>query len=129
MAWQYRGSSCVSMLVATLFLVVAAGAPAAENRAPRRKGTKLPDLNGIWQAMNEAHWDVERHMARAGVQLRDGPAGPVPALPVMRLGAVAAVPPGIGVIAGGGRIPYTEAALRKKQENQDDWANRYPELK
>lgn len=101
----------------------------ADYKAPRGPDGKHPDLNGIWQAMNEAHWDLERHMARAGVQLREGPMGPVPAVPVLRMGAVASVPPGIGVIKGGGRIPYTEAALKLRQENAADWANRDPEVK
>ena len=101
----------------------------ADYKAPRGPDGKHPDLNGIWQAMNEANWDVERHMARAGVQLREGPMGPVPAIPVLRMGATASVPPGIGVVKGGGRIPYTEAALKIRQENAADWANRDPEVK
>lgn len=124
-----RYAVTVRGLVGMLFATVALAAVAADYKAPRLQGTRQPDLNGIWQAMNEAHWDVERHMARAGVQLREGPAGPVPALPVLRMGAVASVPPGIGVITGGGRIPYTEAALARKLENQADWANRDPEVK
>ncbi|MCP5179758.1 MAG: hypothetical protein H6993_07815 [Pseudomonadales bacterium] len=110
-------------------IVCATVVVAADYRAPRAPGSKHPDLNGIWQALNEANWDVERHMARASLQLRDGPMGPVPAIPVLRMGAVAAVPPGIGVIAGGGRIPYTEAGLKQKQANQADWINRDPEVK
>ena len=101
----------------------------ASYKAPRALDGKHPDLNGIWQAMNEAHWDVERHMARAGVQMREGPMGPVPAVSVLHMGAAASVPPGIGVIKGGGRIPYTEAALKIRQENAADWANRDPEVK
>lgn len=101
----------------------------ASYKAPRGPDGKHPDLNGIWQAMNEAHWDVERHMARAGIQLREGPMGPLPAVSVLHMGAVASVPPGIGVIKGGGRIPYTEAALKIRQENAADWANRDPEVK
>ena len=101
----------------------------ASYKAPRGPDGKHPDLNGIWQAMNEAHWDVERHMARAGVQMREGPMGPVPAVSVLRMGATASVPPGIGVIKGGGRIPYTDDALKIRQENAADWANRDPEVK
>ena len=101
----------------------------ASYKAPRAPDGKHPDLNGIWQALNEAHWDVERHMARAGVQMREGPMGPVPAVSVLHMGAALSVPPGIGVIKGGGRIPYTEAALKIRQENAADWANRDPEVK
>jgi hypothetical protein len=129
--WGVRGrvrTAAVTLTLMALMLMTMA-ATAADYRAPRLKGTQQPDLNGIWQAMNEANWDVERHMARAGVQLREGPAGPVPAVPVLKMGTVASVPPGIGVIVGGGKIPYTQAGLKKKQENQADWANRDPEVK
>ncbi len=117
--WLVAGS----LLLSTTLVV------GADYKAPRGPDVRHPDLNGIWQAMNEANWDVERHMARAGVQLREGPMGPVPAVPVLNMGAVASVPPGIGVIKGGGRIPYTEAALKLRQENAADWANRDPEVK
>ncbi|MBM4204404.1 MAG: hypothetical protein FJ194_09690 [Gammaproteobacteria bacterium] len=133
MNMNQRSARCARALVrlflAMTLLFTGMTAAAADYKAPRLKGTKQPDLNGIWQAMNEANWDVERHMARAGVQTREGPAGPVPAVSVLRMGAAASVPPGNGVIVGGGKIPYTEAALKKKQENQADWANRDPEVK
>ena len=32
-----------------------------------------PDFNGIWQVMNEANWDLEPHIARHSVMMRDGP--------------------------------------------------------
>ena len=69
-------------------------------RAPRAPGGK-PDLNGIWQALNEANYDLEGHMARPAMALRPGPHGPAPAAAVMALGAVGAVPPGVGVVEGG----------------------------
>ena len=49
-----------------------------------------PDLNGIWQVLSEANYDIEPHMARHSMQLRPGPAGPVPDAPLLRLGAVGA---------------------------------------
>ena len=52
-------------------------APAAY-RAPRAADGQ-PDLNGIWQANNEANFDLEAHMARPAMALRAGPYGPVPA--------------------------------------------------
>ena len=96
-------------------------------RAPRLADGK-PDLNGIWQALNEANYDIEGHMARPAMALRAGPFGPVPAAPVLALGAVGAVPPSFGVVEGG-EIPYKPEALAKKKQNQQDWLNKDPEIK
>jgi hypothetical protein len=96
-------------------------------RAPRTPDGK-PDLNGIWQALNEANYDLEGHMARPAMALRPGPHGPVPAAAVLALGAVGAVPPGAGVVEGGA-IPYKPEALATKKQNQEDWLNRDPEIK
>ena len=76
--------------------------PTQAYRAPRAPDGK-PNLNGIWQALNEANWDVEAHGT--------GPS-PFPEL----LGALLAEPAGQGVVEGG-RLPYTPEALSKKKEN------------
>ena len=96
-------------------------------RAPRT-GDGKPDLNGIWQANSEANYDLEAHMARPALALRAGPYGPVPAAAVLALGAVGAVPPGLGVVEGG-PIPYKPEAAAKKKENQEHWLERDPEIK
>ena len=95
---------------------------------PPRLSNGNPDLNGIWQALNAANYDIERHMARPAMALREGPRGPVPAVPVLALGAVGAVPGSMGVVEGG-TIPYTEEALATKKENQEHWLERDPEIK
>jgi hypothetical protein len=99
----------------------------AAYRAPRTPDGK-PDLNGIWQALNEANYDLEMHMARPALALRAGPYGPVPAAPVLALGAVGSVPPGVGVVEGG-TIPYKPEKLATKKENQEKWLERDPEIK
>jgi hypothetical protein len=104
---------------------VAGQAPAY--RAPRAAGGR-PDLNGIWQALNEANYDVQAHAARAALALRPGPYGPVPAAAVLALGAVGSVPPGLGVVEGG-EIPYLPAALARKKENEQNWLTADPEIK
>jgi hypothetical protein len=99
----------------------------AAYRAPRTPDGK-PDLNGIWQAMNEANYDIQAHMARPAMALRAGPYGPVPAAAVLALGAVGAVPPGLGVVEGD-EIPYKPEAAAKKKDNQEHWLERDPEIK
>ena len=78
-------------LAGALALVVVHDAAAQGNaarayRAPRTADGK-PDLNGIWQAVNAASWDLEDHAAKP------------PALPT--LGAMGATPAGMGVVVGG----------------------------
>ena len=73
-----------------------------------------PNLNGIWQAIGTAHWDLQDHLARSG--------------PVLELGAVGAVPAGQGVVEGN-EIPYQAWAAAKKKENYDNWVTRDPEVK
>src|ERR1700680_4371537 len=87
-------------------------------RAPRGADGK-PDLNGIWQVLNEANYDLEGHMARPAMAVQPGPHGPVPAAAVLPLGAVGAVPPGVGVVENG-EIPYKPEALAIKKRNQED---------
>ena len=117
-----------------LLFILAALAPAGWSQsltrgsvAARLPGGK-PDFNGIWQAVGSAHYDIERHIARAGLQLRQGPHGPLADVPVMRLGAVAAVPGGMGIVEGG-VIPYKPEAAKKREENRAHWIERDPEVK
>jgi hypothetical protein len=101
---------------------------AATYKAPRIPGTKVPDLNGVWQVMNTAGWDIEPRAARAALQLRPGPYVPVPAKEVLALGAVGAVPAGLGIVEGG-EIPYTPEAKKLRDENRADYLARDPEVK
>jgi hypothetical protein len=127
-----RSHLLVALLAAAVVAVlVVAAMPAAGQgrgyRAPRTPGGK-PDLNGIWQAVNTANYDIETHVARAAMALRPGPYGPLPAGPVLALGAVGAVPGGMGVVEGG-EIPYQEWALAKRKENQEKWLEQDPEIR
>jgi len=71
-------------------------------------------MNGIWQAVNTANWDIQSHAAGAE--------------PVPQLGAVFAIPPGRGVVDGE-EIPYLPAAAAKKKENAANWLKLDPEVK
>ena len=101
---------------------------ASSYRAPRGPDGKHPDLNGVWQVMNSANWDIEPHAARAALQLRPGPFVPVPAKAVVALGAVGAVPAGLGIVEGG-EIPYTADAKKTRDENRANYLERDPEVK
>ena len=127
-----RGALAVAAaaaLAATIAFVVTpvAGQQAPAYRAPRAADGH-PDLNGIWQANNEANWDIQTHVARPALALRAGPYGPVPAAAVLAMGAVGSVPPGMGVVEGN-EIPYTPAALAQKKKNQENWLTSDPEIK
>ena len=95
--------------IAVLVVVRPGATPAAGQQAPAYRAPRTPDgkpnLNGVWQALNEAHWDIEAHGARPS---------PFPEL----LGALFAEPPGLGVVEGG-PLPYKPDMLAKKKENFD----------
>src|SRR6187551_2887096 len=82
-------------------------------RAPRAPDGK-PNLNGIWQAINTANYDIEAHSAAPS--------------PVLDLGAAGAVPAGLGVVDGG-TLPYTPEALKKRNENRANRLKLDPEVK
>src|SRR5258708_16353083 len=86
---------------------------AAAYKAPRGADGK-PKLNGIWQAVNSANWDIQGQAAQLGV--------------VVALGAAGAVPAGLGVVEGD-EIPYLPEAARKKKENFDSRLTADPEIK
>jgi len=88
-------------------------AAGATYRAPRGADGHA-DLNGIWQAMNTANWDIQDHAARQG--------------PVTALGAAFSVPGGAGVVEGND-LPYQAWAAQKKKENAANWLTLDPEVK
>ena len=114
--------------VIALGVIVAMAVHANPYEAPRAPGGVHPDLNGIWQALNTANYDIEMHTASHSMQLREGPHGPLPSVKTLYLGAVGAVPPGMGVVVGGG-IPYKPEALAKRDDNKANWIDRDPEIK
>ena len=96
--------------------------PAAPALADNHEGMEMerigdhPNLNGVWQVMNSANWNVEPHSA-----------GPNPLEAGDRLmGAIGAVPAGLGVVEGG-EIPYNDAAQERLQYNRDNVINYDPE--
>jgi hypothetical protein len=94
-----------AVIGAALTMVVARPA-AGSSRAfdPARTTDGKPDMNGVWQALTSANWDLQDH-----------PAQPQPG-PWLQLGAIGAIPPGQGVVEGG-EIPYRPEALARKRAN------------
>ena len=93
------------VLYASLALAVPVMAAVQDSsyRPPRLAGTENPDLNGIWQTLNTANWDLRPHTAAAS---------PFPEL----LGALGAVPAGQGVVEGN-EIPYQPLAAEQQRAN------------
>jgi hypothetical protein len=99
-----------------LVLLGACSPPAPEGgayQAPRDIYGQ-PDLNGIWQALGSAHWDLEAHAARMG--------------PIVEMGALGGIPAGMSVVVDG-EIPYQPWARERQQENFNDWLARDPAVK
>ena len=122
-----RWRLCVGVLLAAI-ATPQLGLGAEPFKAPRGADGVHPDFSGVWQAIGSAHYDIEPHTARASVELRPGPFGPVPAARTLYFGAVGAVPAGTGVVRGG-RIPYLPEALAVRDENRANWSERDPEVK
>jgi hypothetical protein len=122
----------VAAAAAASFIGVSAQSQPARPAAPAYRAPRTadghPDLNGIWQALNTANYDIQTHTARPALAVRPGPYGPVPAASVLAFGAVGSVPPGMGVVEGD-EIPYLPAALEQKKKNQQQWLTMDPEIK
>jgi hypothetical protein len=114
---------------AALFAVLSPLALEAQSRGEiPRTPTGKPDMNGIWQALGNHHWDIEPHTARAALAMQPGPVVPVPARDVLMLGAVGAVPAGWGIVEGG-QIPYLPEALEVRNANRENILELDPEIK
>src|SRR5260370_42706423 len=97
---RFAGAAAVLTTALQLSLIPAASGAEAY-RAPRTADGKA-DLNGIWQALNTANWDLQEHAARPGL--------------VVALGAAGAVPAGLR-LEEGDEIPYVPGRAGQKKRN------------
>lgn len=110
-----------ALALAAAILVVACtpATPPAANDAATTSGIKRtpdgkPDLNGIWQALVPANFDIRPHDARPA--------------PLAVLGASGAEPPNLGIVEGG-EIPYLPEALAQQKKNFENRFELDPERK
>jgi hypothetical protein len=117
----------------------AAGKSGAAKAAPAGKGSGKavagfprvgghPDFSGVWSAVDNANWNIEPHAASAGLMMRPGPVVPVPGKDVVKLGTIASIPAGMGVVEGG-LIPYKPDERKVQEDNKANWIDRDPEIK
>lgn len=114
MQLQTIGAILLTTLMLSACTQPEAPATAAQPEASTNTLGGHPNLNGIWQTLNTAYWDLEAHSA---VALDD----------FWQMGAIAAIPAGTSVIRGSGTIPYLPEALAKRDENRANWPKADPE--
>jgi hypothetical protein len=111
---RVREGMNAALILAIIFLALSPVVGHAQKYKAARTPDGKPDLNGIWQTIGTAYWDIEGHASRRGS--------------IVALGAVGAVPGGLGVVEGG-EIPYQPWAAAKKKENAKNWLTADPEIK
>jgi hypothetical protein len=95
---------CVLLSFASFAPLTGQVAPAASPYTPPKTSRGQPSIEGIWQAMNTAAWNIEDHPGDTGV------------------------PAGKSVVEGG-PLPYLPVALTKRSENFRNRKTADPESK
>ena len=91
--------------VAIVLVLLACGAQASAQRyQPPHTPDGRPDLQGVWQALNTAVWNIQDHSAELGV------------------------PAGQGIVEGN-ELPYRPEALKQREANRKNRATADPEAK
>jgi hypothetical protein len=113
----------ISVLAATAAAFVLAGSvPAVAQGNAQQQGQVQqperidgkPNLNGIWQTLNTANYNLEPHSAATN-PMAD-----------RVLGAIVAIPAGLGVVEGGA-IPYRPEAMERLAQNKANLYRHDPE--
>jgi hypothetical protein len=117
---QSVGPTSFIRIITAASILVAASAAQAQKPARPATASGHPNLNGVWQALNTAYWNLEGHSVEAYVK---------DPKEFWQLGAIAVIPAGQSVLKGGGTIPYLPDALKKRDENRAKWPESDPEAK
>ncbi len=112
--WKWAAGAAAILLFTASGTLAATTAHPAHRGGPAAAGASHgvslarlgghPNINGIWSVVNGANWDLEPHDAQ------QAPVAPE------QLGAIGAIPGGVGVVEGG-TIPYLPAALQQRDQN------------
>ncbi len=86
-----------------------------DKKTTAEQTTGVPDLNGLWQAVGHAHWNLE------GQHAFKGPATHL-------LGAFGGVPASLNYVVGG-EIPYTDEAREQRDKYRAEWFQWDPVVK
>ena len=104
-------TACFLLFVSCIFQAQSSQAQSSDFS---RRPDGIPDISGIWQALNNANWNLEGQAASQG--------------PIEALGAIGAVPPGQSVVATG-TIPYQSDAAEQRTQNFSNRRTDDPEAK
>src|SRR5213080_292040 len=88
----------------TVLLLALPIAAAAQTQALPRTPDGKPNLQGIWQVLNTAAWDIQDHSARLGMSAGQG-------------------------VVEGNELPYRPESLPKKRQNFENRATADPDSK
>ena len=118
---HYQKKIALTAIAAAAMTLCAATSHAQQKAAPAKTARTAriagqPNINGVWQAMTSANWNLEAHSAEALKSF-------------WQLGSLGAIPAGQSVIDGDGRIPYKPEALAKRNTNRTGWPSADPETK
>jgi len=103
------------LIFSTAFFLLGCTSSQVSLSSPTPESNDVRDINGVWQVLGSAHWNLE------GQNAFKGPA-------TNTIGALGGIPAGVSYVVGGS-IPYREEAVAQRQRNQEEWNKYDPAVK